>query len=84
MRIGCISVKPSPSRWKFVDAVRETNRLLADYCRQNNLTFVDVFTPMIGADGKPRPELFLADNLHMTREGYRLWADVVRPYLPTR
>ena len=34
---------------------------------------MDVFTPMLGADGKPRPELFVEDGLHLTPEGYALW-----------
>ena len=33
---------------------------------------------MQGADGKPKPELFLADMLHMNRAGYELWIPVVK------
>jgi lysophospholipase L1-like esterase len=36
----------------------------------------------LGADGKPRPELFVSDMLHFNAEGYKLLAEVVRPHLP--
>lgn len=32
-----------------------------------------------GTRGEPRPELFLADSLHMTRAGYLLWRGVLPP-----
>jgi hypothetical protein len=37
---------------------------------------------MLGADGRPRMELFRGDRLHMTDEGYRLWQSVIGPHLP--
>jgi lysophospholipase L1-like esterase len=37
---------------------------------------------VLGADGKPRPELFRADKLHFSAAGYQLLAERVRPYLP--
>ena len=38
---------------------------------------------MLGADGRPRPELYVEDGLHMTREGYLLWIPLVRDVLET-
>lgn len=82
VRIAYISIKPSPSRWHLVDAYREANRLIAaEVARDPAQTFVDVFTPMLGASGRPRPELFLGDSLHMTRAGYDLWRARVEPVL---
>jgi lysophospholipase L1-like esterase len=81
-RIVFISVKPSPSRWHLVDQQREVNRLVRDIAARDTLqTFVDVFTPMLGANGRPRPELFLADSLHMTPAGYVVWREQVAPHL---
>jgi len=34
---------------------------------------------MLDGTGQPRPELFLADSLHMTRAGYRLWRALLGP-----
>jgi lysophospholipase L1-like esterase len=81
-RIIFISVKPSPSRWHLVDQQREVNRLVREIAARDTLqTFVDVFTPMLGANGRPRPELFLADSLHMTPAGYVVWREQLAPHL---
>ncbi|EAQ77787.1 SGNH/GDSL hydrolase family protein [Blastopirellula marina] len=75
-----IAVKPSLSRWKLVDQVRATNRLIAAECEKSDLlTFIDVDAPMIGEDGKPRAELFQKDGLHMTDAGYQIWTKLVQP-----
>lgn len=79
-RVVCLAVKPSPSRWTLVNQMRETNALIeAIVERDTAARFVDVFTPMLGANGRPRPELFRDDSLHMTRAGYELWRDLLRP-----
>jgi hypothetical protein len=36
---------------------------------------------MLGADGKPKPDIFLKDRLHMNLKGYELWTGIIRPYL---
>ena len=84
-RVVCLAVKPSPSRWNNVDKVRQTNALLeAIVARDTMATFVDVFTPMLGSSGHPRPELFREDSLHMTAAGYAIWRDAVAPALSPR
>jgi lysophospholipase L1-like esterase len=40
-----------------------------------------VYPSMLGADGKPKPELFLADGLHPSAKCYDLWAKLITPYL---
>lgn len=80
--IGFISIKPSPSRIARMEVMREANELIRKYVEQNkDLMYIDVFNPMLGQDGKPRPELFLKDNLHMNRQGYDLWKQIVASYL---
>jgi len=79
-RIAFVSIKPSPSRWELVDKMEAANSMIARYIpTQPGLTYVDVFTPMIGADGRPRPELFVSDSLHMTRQGYDIWRGLLSP-----
>ncbi|HWE94201.1 MAG TPA: SGNH/GDSL hydrolase family protein [Tepidisphaeraceae bacterium] len=77
-----IAVKPSPSRAKLLEKAREANRLIEAYTKEGkNLFYVDVFTPMLDKDGKPRPELFGPDMLHMNRKGYELWTMLIAPLL---
>lgn len=84
-RIYFISIKPSTLRWKLIGQILEANRLVKEFSETDGkrLGYVDVFTPMLGPDGKPRPELLRKDGLHLTREGYEVWRDVVRPALET-
>jgi lysophospholipase L1-like esterase len=35
--------------------------------------------PRLVAGEQPKPELFQADSLHMTRAGYRLWRERLAP-----
>lgn len=78
-----LAVKPSPSRWHLREQVEKANRLVREYAAASGgaATYVDVYTPMLGPDGTPRPELYKADRLHMTPEGYRLWTAALKPYL---
>jgi lysophospholipase L1-like esterase len=78
---GFLSVKPSPARAAINDRIRRLNELVRHEIesRQSGY-YVDVFSAMLDKSGKPRPELFLADSLHLNREGYRLWGRVLQPY----
>jgi lysophospholipase L1-like esterase len=81
-RIAFISIKPSILRWRLVDKVRQANGLIEADCKKDErLLYVDVFTPMLGDDGKPRPELFVSDGLHLNARGYELWASILGPHL---
>lgn len=77
-RIDYISIKPSPSRAHLMPRVRETNALIGAYVATlPNAGYIDIFTPMLAADGSPRGELFLGDRLHMNEAGYRLWQSII-------
>ncbi|MCR6479308.1 SGNH/GDSL hydrolase family protein [Variovorax sp. ZS18.2.2] len=82
-RISFVSVKPSPSREQLMPQIRETNHVISAYLNLlPNSEFIDIYTPMLGADGRPRMELFRGDRLHMTDAGYRLWHSVIASHLP--
>lgn len=76
-----ISCPPSPQRWSQTADIRKTNALIADYARRHGITFVNTFDLMLGPDGKPRPDIYAADQLHMNATGYAIWARAVRPNL---
>ena len=81
-RMAIVSIKPSLARWHLVTKTREANALLRELADKSpHLTYVDVFTPMIGADGLPIPALFVEDGLHLTSEGYRVWTEALTPFL---
>lgn len=81
-KIAYISITTSPSRWNQVDRVKKTNRLISNYIKTDSkLVFIDLFPKLLGADGKPLPDIFIHDNLHMNQKGQSIWAKTVRPYL---
>jgi lysophospholipase L1-like esterase len=81
-RIVVISIKPSLRRWAFIDKIRRANALTKEYvATQPHLRYVDIVPQSLGADGKPRPELLLADGLHLTPQGYKVWNAALKPFL---
>jgi lysophospholipase L1-like esterase len=81
-RMAIMSIKPSLARWHLVTKTREANALLRELAEQSpHLTYVDVFTPMIGPDGRPIPAHFVEDGLHLTPAGYRVWQEALTPFL---
>jgi lysophospholipase L1-like esterase len=80
--IAYVAIKPSPSRVKLMDQFKTANRLIQEFSDADpKLSYVDVFTPMLGANGQPRAELFVGDQLHLNDAGYKLWAGIVKPLL---
>ena len=72
----------SPSRERVMPQIREANNIVSAYLRTlSNSDCVDVFTPMLGADGRPRSDLFRTDQLHMNATGYALWQSLIASHL---
>lgn len=81
-QIVFISIKPSIQRWRLVGEMRKANKLIQTFTEADErLRYVDIDSPMIGKDGKPRPELFVDDGLHLNAAGYKLWTSLVLPHL---
>jgi lysophospholipase L1-like esterase len=84
LRLGFLSIKPSPARWPLLGAIREANRLIREeLTRRTGAFFIDLVAPMLGADGRPRVELYAEDGLHLSAAGYRLWREVVEAHRPS-
>jgi lysophospholipase L1-like esterase len=80
--ITLISIKPSIARWKIVDRIKKANSLIKEFAQgEKNIDFVDIYPAMLGADGKPRPELFRPDGLHMNANGYAILISALKPRL---
>ena len=84
-RLIYVAIKPSLARWHLAPEMRAASALVeASADGAPRLTFLDIDTPMIGSDGRPRPELFVADGLHLSDDGYRLWTDLLAPHFDPR
>ncbi len=81
-KIYYVSLKPSPSRWKIADQFRQTNSLIKAATEKDKFAqFVDVWKPMLGANGEPLPDIFREDNLHINEKGYVIWTRILEKYL---
>ncbi len=74
------ALKPSPARAALCAAIEQTN----DWCARELAArpaceWLDFFTPMLdAATGWGRPDLFMADQMHLSRAGYEVWNGVLR------
>jgi len=81
-KIAYISIAPNPARWVQVERVKAANQLIEAHTKTDpQLTFINVFPKMLGEDGQPKPDIYVADRLHMNEKGYALWKEIVAPYL---
>lgn len=77
-----ISWSPSPLRWKQADKEKVLNQLVADFSKDKPyLRYIETYDMVLGTDGRPRADLFIADKLHFNAEGYKLLAARVREFI---
>jgi len=81
-QVTFISIKPSPARRALIGKARAANELVRAYAETHpRVDYIDVFTPMLAADGAPRAELFRKDALHLNDQGYALWRKIISPFV---
>ena len=80
-RLYVLGLVPSPGkRFEKIGDLKKTNELLAKECAtQPWMKFIDVTSPLLGADGKPKEELFKPGDIHMVPAGYAVWKSVIAP-----
>ena len=81
-KILFVSVKPSPRRWALFDKQTKANALVKELIGKDELlAYVDVVPGMLGKDGKPIPDQFVKDELHLSAKGYEVWTAVLSKVL---
>jgi lysophospholipase L1-like esterase len=76
-----IAVKPSKLRWDMQDKMTAVNnKVKALAAKRDDLAYIDIVPVMLKPDGKPK-DIFVEDDLHMTPDGYALWAPIVNKAL---
>ncbi|RZL37818.1 MAG: G-D-S-L family lipolytic protein [Pedobacter sp.] len=80
--IAYISIKPSPSREKYLPMMIEANAKIKEMLSTiKRTTFINTYNAMFNADGTIMKDIFLSDNLHMNAKGYTIWQKIMEPYL---
>jgi len=78
--VAYVSIKPSLARWNLHEKIQRVNNAARALMEQRpSGYYVDVYTSMLGPDGRPRTELFEADGLHLSVKGYQVWTHILRP-----
>jgi hypothetical protein len=78
--IVIIGIKPSPAHWSRIETIRGANALVQKLVAGDRwLAYADVDTPLVGADGQPRRDFYVANGLNLSEAGYQAWTDAVRP-----
>lgn len=84
-KIIFFSLQPSMARWSQADKQKRANQLIKEQITAGkNMTYVDAWDAFVGSDGMPREELFVADKLHHNAAGYKVRAELLRPYLDSK
>jgi lysophospholipase L1-like esterase len=77
-----VSIKPSPARIHLMPKMEQANQRIRSFLKTKSRTaYVDVFRPMLQPTGRPTPELFTDDSLHMNSNGYKIWQRQLKPVL---
>ena len=56
------------------DAVPRVNRKLEDISRSTNTVYLDLYPLFLGEDSKANGAYYEADGVHLSKEGYEVWA----------
>ena len=82
VRIVFVSVIRAPEKRSRWDAVDDVNRRVQAYAAgSRGIEFVDVNPLVFTADGTPRFDLYLSDQLHFRPKAYEAFAAMIRPVL---
>ncbi len=76
-----ISAKPSIVRWHLKGKYNTLNRKFKRLSKKvDNVEYADIWKVML--KGKTlNHKLFIEDGLHMNKQGYELWQQVITPYV---
>jgi lysophospholipase L1-like esterase len=82
VEIAFISIKPSPSRLKYIPMMKEANAQIAAMIKgMRRTSFINTADAMYNPDGTIMKDIFLSDNLHMNAKGYAIWQKIMEPHL---
>lgn len=77
-----VSLKPSPSRKHLFPQMQAANAQIKAFLqKEKRAGFIDVYAAMLDKNGQPKEEIFLEDKLHMKPAGYKIWQQIIQPYL---
>jgi lysophospholipase L1-like esterase len=84
-KVGYCSIRPSIARTNLKDKQIQANQLIKDFCKKNKgFYFIDFYKEYFLPNGNLMPDVFVADKLHLNKQGYIIWAKTTRKFLKKR
>ena len=79
-KITMVSLLPMELFW-LGDAVPRVNKRLKEISNNLNIYYLDLYPLFLGRDEKQNQILFEPDGVHLSLEGYEVWADALEEFL---
>lgn len=73
-----IAITPSPLRWEVWDEAKAINRAISDSADSMANTFVIDTAEQLMSAGVPDENNYVFDRLHLSEQGYAIWAEIIR------
>ncbi len=76
-----LAIHPSPCDEPLWSYIRQANARIQPFCARSatRLEFVDYLHLLLDSNGRPKPEMFAADDLHFSKQMYRHLGAFLRP-----
>lgn len=85
------SILPTLKGLRTEKKTLETNALIEEWIKEQNdpkLNYIDIYSSLVDSDGGIRntqanegEHTISYDGLHFTQEGYKIWADIIAPFV---
>ena len=76
---------PEKGVWRYMkgkgDMIIALNKRLKEYCEASKFIYIDIYDDLLGKDKKTMKPSYCRDGLHLTEEGYKVWAAKIKPYV---
>ena len=74
-----VAITPTQSRWQLWPQINVVNQLIKAYCEKTeNLYFINTVPEFLDEHGKPKPQWFVGDQLHLNKKGYEVWNRIIK------
>ncbi len=79
----CLLTRPQAGNKRLegkTDLIIELNGRLQTLAKEFGMTYIDLFTPLAD-NNNLLPRKYSIDGLHLSYEGYSVWAGILRQYI---
>ena len=71
---------PKKSHWSKGERIEELNAMIERACAERGVPYIDVYASLVDERGL-LDERYTNDGLHLLSDGYKVWVELLRPYV---